>query len=234
MIQCKRRGGFSPWRWNTIGYLARLFQTEPMLDTEFFPAPEKNSRRLLIGLHGLGDSATGLRWMPEALGLPWLNCLLVNAPDVYYGGFSWYDIYGDPAPGVKRSRELLFELLDAQRAKGFPTEQTTVFGFSQGCLMTVELGARYPHHFAGLVGISGYVFEPEKLVKELSPMAREQRFLVTHGLQDTVVPFAVAQKHFSILKADGLNISWHEFAKAHNIAGEAELTVIRDFIKAGY
>jgi len=47
--------------------------------------------------------------------------------------------------------------------------------------MTIEMGARYPHLFAGLVGISGYVFEPERLVKELSPVAKQQRFLITHG-----------------------------------------------------
>ena len=61
-----------------------------MLDSELIPAREK-SNRLLIMLHGLGDSIAGYRWMPEALDLPWLNYLLVNAPDQYYGGYSWYD-----------------------------------------------------------------------------------------------------------------------------------------------
>jgi phospholipase/carboxylesterase len=204
-----------------------------MLETEFIPA-QKESRRLLVCLHGLGDSAAGWRWLPGALRLPWLNYLLVNAPDEYYGGFSWYDIYGNPAPGVKRSAKLLFELLDAQRAAGFPTEQTVLLGFSQGCLMTIEVGARYPHKFAGLVGISGYVYEPEKMVEELSPVAREQRFLVTHGLQDQVVPFAVTREHINVLKAASLNISWHEFMKAHTIAGDAEVDLIREFIVAGY
>jgi phospholipase/carboxylesterase len=205
-----------------------------MLHTEFIPAVEKDSRRLLIALHGLGDSAAGFRWLAEALDLPWLNYLLVNAPDEYYGGYSWYDIYGNSAPGVQRSRWMLFELLDAQRAKGFPTEQTVLFGFSQGCLMTIEVGARYPHKFAGLVGISGYVFEPERLVKELSPLAKEQRFLVTHGLQDPVVPFAVTREHIKVLKAASLNVAWHEFMKEHTIAGEPEIKLIREFVKEGF
>jgi phospholipase/carboxylesterase len=204
-----------------------------MLDTEFMAA-QKESRRLLVCLHGLGDSVAGWRWLPGTLGLPWLNYLLVNAPDEYYSGFSWYDIYGKSEPGVRRSTKLLFELLDAQRAAGFPTEQTTLLGFSQGCLMTIEVGARYPHKFAGLVGVSGYVFEPEELVEELSPVAREQRFLVTHGLEDQVVPFAVTREHINVLKAASLNISWHEFMKAHTIAGEAEVDLVRDFIVAGY
>ena len=44
-------------------------------------APDRNSRRLMILLHGLGDSMDGWRWFPEAMKLPWLNYLLVNAPD---------------------------------------------------------------------------------------------------------------------------------------------------------
>jgi phospholipase/carboxylesterase len=204
-----------------------------MLDTEFIPAAT-NSRRLMVVLHGLGDSAAGFRWLPGAMELPWMNYLLVNAPDLYYGGYAWYDFAGNMAPGVRRSRRLIFELLDAQRANGFSTEETVLSGFSQGCLMTIDAGLHYPHRFAGLVGISGYVFEPEKSAAELSPMARQQRFLVTHGYQDPIVPFLETRKQINILKTAGLNISWHEFVKAHTIAGEAELAVIRDFIAAGY
>jgi len=204
-----------------------------MLDTEFISAPT-DSRRLMVVLHGLGDSAAGFRWLPGALELPWMNYLLVNAPDPYYGGYAWYDFTGNMAAGVLRSRRLISELLDAQRAKGFSTEETVLSGFSQGCLMTIDAGLHYPHRFAGLVGISGYVFEPEKSAAELSPVARQQRFLVTHGFQDPIVPFLETRKQINLLKTAGLNISWHEFVKAHNIAGEAELAVIRDFIVAGY
>src|ERR1039458_5984637 len=107
-----------------------------MLHHEFIPAAEKNSRRLMVMLHGLGDSIEGYRWLPEAMDLSWLNYLLVNAPDDYYGGYSWFDL-NDMAPGIQRSRKLLFDLLDDLRAKNFPAEQITFGGFSQGCLMEI-------------------------------------------------------------------------------------------------
>src|SRR4051812_41696312 len=125
-----------------------------MLETEFIASTNKKSRRLMVILHGLGDSLAGFRWLPEALKLPEMNYLLANAPDPYYGGYAWYDFMGDAGPDIQRSRKLLFELLDAQRAKGFATSETVLAGFSQGCLMTIEVGCRYPHIFAGLVGIS--------------------------------------------------------------------------------
>ena len=205
-----------------------------MLKSEFIPAQKKDSRRLLIALHGLGDSPAGYRWMPDELALPDLNYLLVRAPDPYYEGFSWFDISGDAAPGVERSRKLLFDLLDAQVKAGFPTAETILFGFSQGCLLTADVGFRYPHTFAGLIAISGWVHEPEQLLKELSPVAREQRMLFTHGTQDPMVPCAKVREQVKALNAAGLLIEWREFAKAHTIAGREELSVIRGFITARF
>ncbi|TAK97140.1 MAG: serine esterase [Verrucomicrobia bacterium] len=205
-----------------------------MLDYELIPARERNSRKLMVMLHGLGDSIEGYRWWPEAMGLPWLNYVLVNAPDEYYGGFSWYDFMDDPLPGIERSRKMLGDLLDHFRAQGFASEATTLGGFSQGCLMSIETGLRYPHRLAGIVGISGYVAEPERLLTELSPVARQQRLLITHGTLDPVVPFARTREHVNLLKAEGLKIEWHEFVKPHTIAGDEELEVIRNFIRASH
>jgi len=205
-----------------------------VLQTEFHEAEDRQSKRLMLVMHGLGDSIAGFQWFPGAMELPWLNYLLVNAPDRYYQGYSWYDFGSDPEPGILRSRKLLFALLDELRGKGFPSEQTIVSGFSQGCLMTWEAGLRYPHRLAGLVGISGYAHNEKQALNELSPVARDQRFLITHGRQDPMIPFDDVKKQVEVLKAAGLNINWREFDKGHTIAGEEELSVIRDFARAAF
>lgn len=205
-----------------------------MLTSAFIPAADKDSRRIFVMLHGLGDSLEGWRWLPPQLDLPWLNYLLVNAPDQYYGGFSWFDFPGDIAPGIHRSRQLLVELLDNLRAEGYPADQITLGGFSQGCLMSLETGLHYPHRLAGIVGISGWVFEMDSLIRDLTPVARSQRLLITHGRLDPVVPFAVTQRQVRHLKAAGLNVEWHEFPKEHTIYGAEEIAVIREFVRAGY
>ena len=201
-----------------------------MLKTEFYQADQKDSRNLLLVMHGLGDSIEGYRWVPAMMRLPWLNYMLVNAPDSYFGGYSWYDFAGDAGPGIARSRKMLFELLDLLHEKGFPSEQTIVSGFSQGCLMTWEAGLCYPHRFAGLVGISGYVFQHDQAEKRMSPLAREQKFLITHGNFDQLVPFEDVRKQVQFMKRLGLQIEWREFQKAHTIAGDEEIDVIREFI----
>lgn len=204
-----------------------------MLTHELIPAAEADSKWLMVVLHGLGDSMEGYGWLPEAMDLPWLNYLLVNAPDEYHGGYSWYDFMEDPAPGVKRSREALFELLDAQREAGFLAGQIFQFGFSQGCLMTMEVAMRYPHKLAGCIGISGYVHEPEAALEEMSPAAKDQEILFTLGTFDPIIPPGKVRGQLNLLQADGgLQIEAKEFAKDHTIAGEDELSLIRDFITA--
>jgi phospholipase/carboxylesterase len=203
-----------------------------MLQTEFIAAEQPNSRDLLIALHGLGDSMDGYRWVPQMIGSPNLNVLLVNAPDAYYGGFSWYDYAAAPeivGTGVERSYRLLESLLESTEAKGFSAARTMLFGFSQGCLMCTETAVRYPKVLAGVIGISGYIHEIGRLLKLASPVAREQRFLITHGTDDPLIPLQAAQADFEKLKAEGFQVDFRTFPKVHTII-EPELAVFRRFI----
>ena len=185
----------------------------------------------MVVLHGLGDSMEGYRFLPEALNMPSMSYVLVNAPEAYYDGFSWYDYFTDPAPGVLRSRGLLHELLDECESKGYPGDETVLFGFSQGCLMTLDVGLRRAEPLAGLIGISGHVFEPETLVSELSEAAKTRPVLMTHGTVDTVIPIEKVRPQVALLKAAKLALEWREFEKPHTIAGENELRFIRDFTR---
>lgn len=202
------------------------------LTTDFIPAREPGSNRLLIALHGLGDSMEGYRDVPQWLQIPGLNYLLVNAPDPYYGGFSWFNFAGEYQPGIERSRKLLTKLLDSLREK-YPSDQTVLFGFSQGCLMTMETGLRYPHKLAALVGVSGWVYDADLLAKDLSPVAKQQRILWTHGTRDTLLPIKDVRTRIETLKGAGLNIDWHEYNKEHNFLPQ-EFALIRDFVSKSF
>jgi len=202
-----------------------------MLRTDLLRAPETGAKNLLIALHGLGDSMEGYRWLPRALGLPGLNVLLANAPDSYYGGFSWYDFAGNPGPGVERSFGLLDQLLQDCARQGFPPERTILFGFSQGCLMSIETALRHPARLAGIIGVSGYVHEPERLLKLASPAAKEQKLLLTHGRQDPLIPIEKVRLQWGQLRAAGIQLESREFDKDHTII-EEELDLFRGFTRA--
>jgi phospholipase/carboxylesterase len=188
-----------------------------MLQTALIPALDKNSKKLLIFLHGLGSSMDEFRDLPQILGLPWLNYLLVNAPDAYYGGFSWYDFAADPGPGIHRSYKALCALLEGLPESGFSARETILAGFSQGCLMSVETAIRCDQLLAGVIGVSGYLHVPGELLAKLSPTAKAQKFLITHGLRDTLLPVESVKTQVEEMRQAGLNVTWKEYDKGHNM-----------------
>jgi len=215
----------------------------PPLTTHFIPAAQAGSGPLLIILHGLGDSMDGWQWLAPELNLPWMNYLLVNAPKPYFDGFSWFDLSIPQMTGgrlsvnaddVVASRKQLHMLLDAQRGAGWSSKQTAILGFSQGCLMTLDAGLRYPHRLAALVGISGWMHDPARLLAEQGEAAKSVPVLVTHGTVDEVVPMALAEPGVRALQAGGLDVAWQEFEKAHTVAGRAEVGFIRRFLEASF
>ena len=202
-----------------------------MLETLFIPAADPASRRLMIVMHGLGDNSDSFRTLPSEIKLPWLNYLLVNAPNRYASGFSWFDFPGDPGPGADQSYIQLQQSLDAQRERGFATEQTVLFGFSQGALMVWEAGVRYPHRFAGCIGISGFMREPDQLLKLRSLVAGQQRFFITHGMMDEIIPIEKSQKQVELMQQAGLQVEWTEIIKRHTIEPYGEILLIRRAIQ---
>lgn len=189
-----------------------------LFEHRYVPAQSpRKPEKLLIVLHGLGDSLRGFSFFPQELNLPELSFLLLNAPDPYHGGYSWFDFLGDPEPGVLRSRALLLQLLEELRAQGFAPENLFLFGFSQGCLMAVDAGLRCPDLLGGICGVSGYVAFEEEYPEAFSPVARQQHFLITHGKRDPVVPFEPATGQFSRLKKMGLNMEIRAYEKEHTL-----------------
>lgn len=186
----------------------------------------------MVVLHGLGDSMEGYQWLPEGLRIPNLSYVLTNAPDPYYDGFSWYEFDGVPRPGVERSRELLEALITSREQAGTPRERLFLLGFSQGCLMSVETASRSDKPLAGVVGISGYVLDPTSLIENHGAAIRDQRFWVSHGTRDPILPVDRVRQQYAMLKEAGWALEYTEYPKDHTIYGEAELRAIRDFVVA--
>ena len=197
-----------------------------MLSTRHFqhryiPARKKGEReKILVVLHGLGDSLQGYSFLPQELSVGEFSYLLLNAPDDYFGGHSWFDFQGDPAPGVRRSRDLMLKLFGELEAQGIVPGDIFLFGFSQGCLVAVDAGLRCEQVLGGICGVSGYLAFENEYPEKLSSAARQQRFLITHGRLDPVIPFDPAVRQFQRLQKLGLQIDFRVYDKDHTILSE--------------
>jgi phospholipase/carboxylesterase len=192
------------------------------------PTPGK----LLVVLHGRGDSLDGFTWLPDALGLAGMSYLFLNAPDDYYGGYSWYDLPPNQGPGILRSRKLLSGVLDDLVSRGWASQDLILFGFSQGCLMALDVGARYSQPLGGICGISGYVYFADSLASEVQAHARLIPWWVSAGTHDDAVPYEQTEEGVIALKAVGLPVTFSAYAKGHSIDPTRELPDVRAWIQA--
>jgi phospholipase/carboxylesterase len=192
--------------------------------------PNLNSKKLIVVAHGRGDSYDGFRWLPDALDLS-VNYLMVNAPDDYFGGFSWYDLAPNQEPGILRSRHALQSLFLEIIKQGFSSEDILYFGFSQGCLMALEWGGRTSIKLAGFVGISGYVFDEQKLETEKHKANQSTPWLITHGTKDSALPYHITEKQIQYLKDQGWPIQFETFVKDHTIDPQDEIPLLKSWIK---
>ena len=201
------------------------------LDSLFISAEQADSKKLVIVLHGRGDSYEGFTWMPTEMGLKGVNYLMVNAPEPYFTGYSWYGLPPNQEPGILASRQILDKVMNEVIAAGWQMQDTVLFGFSQGCLMTFEWGGRTSLEFAGIVGISGYVFDEVALAKEASLQGKSVPRFVSHGTMDGVLPYDVSERQVQYLKSEGFNLTFKSYRKGHTIDERQEMGDIRQFLQ---
>ena len=185
-------------------------------------------------LHGLGDSKSGWKPVADELALPELGWCFAQAPIPYYGGWSWFDIYADHSidrAQQHESRDELKQLVDHLLATlKIPSERLFVMGFSQGCLMTLDLGLRADRRFAGLIGISGFLTNVDEYPAAFGSAVKQQHVLMTHGHFDSVLPIAPTRRVKDRLLAMGVPLDWREYAKDHGLDAHRELGDLRAFL----
>ena len=190
------------------------------------------SKKLMIVLHGRGDSSQGFTWLPSYLDMDEMNYLLLDAPYEYFGGCSWYDLPPNQLIGIAHSCSLLVDTLEVLFEDDFDAQESFLFGFSQGSLLTFEFGARYEKELAGYIAVSGYIYDPELLLEEMYPAHRTSKnWLCTHGIEDEVLPHDVSMDQVKTLQNGGFNIEFKSYTKGHNII-EDELAMIKAWIKS--
>jgi len=200
------------------------------LNNIFIPS-KVPSKKLMIILHGRGDSSQGFTFLPNYLAIDEMNYLLLDAPYEYFGGFSWYELPPNQFDGIVYSCGLLADTLDALFEDDFNAEESFLFGFSQGSLLTFEFGARYEKVLAGYLAISGYIYDADNLLKEMNPKVNTSNWLSTHGTYDDVLPYDTSKSQVEQLQNGGFDITFKSYEKAHNIDQE-ELNMIAAWIKA--
>lgn len=119
--------------------------------------------------------------------------------------------------GMARARHLLDEALDqVQEQMGVRGESLILGGFSQGAMLSCDLTLRTERKLAGLVLLSGTLLAQHEW-RPLMPARAGLPVLQTHGRQDPLLPFFVAERLRDLLVEAGLDLDWVPFSGGHEI-----------------
>lgn len=210
--------------------------------------PSSGHRYSIIWLHGLGADGHDFESLVPQLYLRHqaeTHFIFPNAPMqpvTINGGMvmrAWYDIMEmslqrkvDEA-GIYRSAAQLTHLIDLEVAKGIAPEHILLAGFSQGGVIALHAGLRYPLRLGGILALSTYLPTAAQLAVEASNYSRDVPILMAHGTVDTVVPLGVAKAACAELQMLGYTVQWLEYPMAHSLC-QKEINDIAAFINNAF
>lgn len=217
--------------------------SEPLLTTVEIE-PTGPARASVIWLHGLGADAHDFEPIAPELRLSaelGVRFVFPNAPIrpvTVNGGMSmraWYDVFSmdlprrDDPDGVQQSAQAIEALLARERQRGIPAARTILAGFSQGGVMALYTGLRYPTSLAGILALSCYLALPDRLEREVHPANRATPIFMAHGEYDAVIPLRYGQQGAETLQRLGYSVAWQSYDLGHEVSWE-EIRDIADWL----
>ena len=168
-------------------------------------SPHVQPKKLFFILHGYGDNADNFIHVAATLNLhEWeANYIALNAPSPvpnYPAGRQWFNLYPNGIYISEAGKEEISIIRSEVQSTVKQIKQTIIItknkfklsfrdcfiiGFSQGGIMTFELGNNLQHQLGGLAIISGRIME-NKLITNNHLL--NTPFFISHGNQDDVLP----------------------------------------------
>ena len=158
------------------------------------PLSKKKPRNAVILCHGYGGDGKDISILANywRAHLPETIFLCPDAPERCAAsptGFQWFDLI-DQSPEQILSKSLIAEkklnkLIDEVKDKNnLNSDQISLSGFSQGCMMILQTGIKRKDKINSIVGYSGKVIDTEHLSKNINS---RPNILLMHGDKDQVV-----------------------------------------------
>jgi len=165
------------------------------LNTTIIKPEEYNKiQNAVILLHGYGGNGKDI----SMLTLNWKRFLkntIFLCPDAHEvcninpGGFQWFDLSDDNPEHIlvesKKAENKIKQYIDEIKLEyNLKSSQICISGFSQGCMMSINVGLTFNESFNCIVGFSGKIIEKKDLSSRIKS---KTNILLLHGDSDPIV-----------------------------------------------
>ncbi len=169
---------------------------EFILNSKIIESEKKDKiKNVIILLHGYGGDGADI----SSIAHTWrrfIDNTIFLCPDGHQtcklnpNGFQWFDLSIDDQNYVvseaKKAEKILIEYIEQIKKKyNLDNSQIILSGFSQGCMMSINLGLVCNESFKSVIGFSGKIIDKDDLKKRI---ISKTDMLLFHGDADEVVP----------------------------------------------
>ena len=181
--------------------------------TSISPLSKNKPRQAIILCHGYGGngkdiSALAINWqrfLPDAI------FLCPNAPEVCTvnpQGYQWFDLKSEKKEIILEKSLIAEEKLNTFLDQVFNNYQLessnlALVGFSQGCMIGIQVGLKKKEQINCLIGYSGKVINQKHLSDNINS---KPKIFLMHGANDTIVPPIHLLEAKEYLKNNNINI----------------------------
>ena len=171
--------------------------------------PENNEKikNIVILLHGYGGdgkdiSMLSMNWKRHLPNTIFISPNGHEQCSINPSGYQWFDLRKDDPKyileqSLKAEKKLIQSINEIKNEFNINNNKICLAGFSQGCMMSINLGLTSDQEYSCIIGFSGKIINQEdlKLRKKIST-----KILLIHGDSDQVVPpnFMLEAKDFLI------------------------------------
>ena len=204
---------------------------------------------LVVLLHGFGAPGDDLVSLHRVIEVPTGTRFLfpvapLTLPPAYGAGRAWWhidmalldramregtvrDLSRDAPEGLVEARAKVQALLAEAKATLSPSS-IVLGGFSQGAMLSCDVALHSDVPLGGLVLLSGTLLAEDDWTARM-PARKGLPVLQSHGRQDPILAFEMAERLRDLLKTAGLDVTWIPFNGGHGIP-PAALDGLRPFL----
>jgi len=181
--------------------------------TSIPPLSKNKPKQIIVLCHGYGGDSKDIsvlainwqRFLPDAV------FLCPDAPEICAvnpQGYQWFDLTSEKEEVIleksliaeEKLNKFIDQIFDSFQLK--PSNLALV-GFSQGCMMCIQIGLKRKEQINSLIGYSGKIINQKHLSNNINS---KPKIFLMHGADDTIVPTTHLLEAKEYLNNHGLKI----------------------------